>query len=657
MTLHFLDWALIIGYAVFALIVGLVLRKRAEGGVEEYFLSGRTLPWWIAGTSMVATTFASDTPLVISGWVRTEGIWQNWLWWCTAVGGMLTVFLFARYWRRGEVITAAELSELRYGGKEAKVLRGFLGVYQSLITNTIILCWVILAARKIMGTVFDWDPTYSVLFACLLALAYSILSGFWGVVITDLVQFAMAMIGAIVLAALVWGDVGGIDGVLAYAATEGSGFTADTLRFFPESGPGSIFDASFWTVNFATVCVLCGVQWWAYEYVDGGILAVQRISAAKSERDGMLGYLWYAVAHFALRPWPWILVGIASLVVLPRIELTAPVGGTVQTQENVVTITPAEGEPVTLDLKAHAQADEPGWFPSEVQAKDGATIEAGKVLAHTDPERAYLVMMGRFLGPGLLGLVIASLIAAFMSTIDTHVNLASSFFVNDIYRRFWKPDASDAHYVLVARIASAGVLAVGGYLALIADSISDLFSFFMAFLSGVGPVYVMRWLWWRIRASTEITAILTSSVMAVLLTFFWTDGWDLWKFSVDGELTAAGRLVLVAGSSILTTVIALAAFPAPEPGTLVRFYTRVRPIGFWGPVRELCPDVPSPREEVAPIVIGSLAGIGMIYGLLFTAGGFLLGRPTMGFCCLAVSVVSILLVARSLRELRSSTSR
>ena len=662
MDLHFLDWTLIIGYALFALGVGLYFRKRAGEDIEEFFLSGRTLPWWIAGTSMVATTFASDTPLVISGWVRTHGIWQNWQWWTTAVGGMVTVFLFARYWRRGNVMTAAELSELRYGGREAKVLRGFLGVYQALITNTIILCWVIVAAKKIMAAVFGVDPTIAVIGACSLALVYSVMSGFWGVVVTDIVQFVMAMVGAIVLAAVVWGEVGGSTGVLAAAAAGTGGFNADTLSFFPTAGTGSLFDASFWTVSIATVFVFLGVQWWAYEYVDGGILAVQRISAAKSERDGMLAYLWYAVAHFALRPWPWIMVGIASLIVFPRIEITSPVAGTVvSVEDHVVQVLPDDQEaPLEWNLRELGQDDDPAWYPSQIKVKVGSDekptkVKADEVIATTDPESAYLFMMRRFLGPGLLGLVVASLLAAFMSTIDTHVNLASSFFVNDVYRRFLSTGASDKHYVFVARLASAGVLAIGGFLALQADSISFLFGFFMSFLAGVGPVYIARWLWWRVRGTTEIVAILTSSLVATYLTFVEPKGWDIHALSEAGELTAAGRLLIVVAASLATIGLSLLFTKARDPRDLVGFYRRVRPIGWGGPVRALCPDVPSSRPEVMPIVVGSIAGIGMIYGLLFALGSFLLARPTSGLICAGVAAVSIAFVVRSLRQLRDTT--
>ncbi|MCP3916210.1 MAG: hypothetical protein GY711_11695 [bacterium] len=234
MTFSTLDWLVIAGYAVFALGVGIVFARRAGRDVDEFFLSGRTLPWWLAGTSMVATTFASDTPLVITGWVRDAGIWQNWLWWCLAGGGLLTVFLFSRYWRRGEVMTTAELAELRYGGTGAKVLRGFLGTYQALITNTIILCWVILAAAKIMDVLFEVDKVWSVSAACALALTYSSLAGFWGVVTTDLVQFTMAMVGSVVLAVFSWNAIGGI-GALEEGIAAGT-ISAETLSFIPPSG-------------------------------------------------------------------------------------------------------------------------------------------------------------------------------------------------------------------------------------------------------------------------------------------------------------------------------------------------------------------------------------------------------------------------------------
>ncbi len=666
------DWAIVLAYVAFALWVGVRFSKRAGQNVEEFFLSGRRLPWWLAGTSMVATTFASDTPLVITGWVRDSGIWENWQWWCLAAGGMLTVFLFSRYWRRGEVMTTAELAELRYGGREAGVLRGFLGFYQAAITNTIILCWVILAAAKIMDVLFDVDKTASVSIACLLALAYSMMAGFWGVVVTDLVQFVMAMVGSVTVAVFSWNAVGGASGVLAAAEKGEGGFTPDTLAFFPQAGGAG---EPFWTVGLAAVCVFLGVQWWANDQVDGGSLAVQRISAAKSERDGILACLWYNIAHYGLRPWPWIMVALASLIVLPNIEVRATVDGTVTgIEDGVVSIQPADdSEP--LNVRVADYASSPDWSPhkilvsSKAPGGDPTRVQAGDILAKTDSERAYVVMMRRYLPTGLLGLAIAALLAAFMSTVDTHVNLASSFFVNDIYRRFLRRNRSPRHYVLAARLASAGVLAIAGFLAYHADSISSLFKFFLAFLSGVGPIYMLRWLWWRVRAATEIVAMVSSSVAATGLTFgqeladflhsqfgwdaplSWaTHAWELGPLSPGGELEPAGRLILVVCFSGLCSLVSIILLPKPDPSKLVNFYRKVRPLGWWGPVRSQA-GIETPAPSPIPSLVGVLSGLALIYGMLFGLGGWLLNRGLLAMAWFGCALVGAILVRWSLRKL------
>ena len=681
------DWAIVAAYVVFALWVGVKYSKRAGQNVDEFFLSGRRLPWWIAGTSMVATTFASDTPLVITGWVRDSGIWMNWYWWCLAAGGMLTVFLFSRYWRRGEVMTTAELAELRYGGAEARVLRGFLGFYQAAITNTIILCWVILAAAKIMDVLFDVDKTASVAIACLLALAYSMMAGFWGVVVTDMVQFVMAMVGSVTLAIFSWRAVGGASGVLAAAEKGEGGFTPETLAFFPHAGGAG---EPFWTVSLAAVCVFLGVQWWANDQVDGGSLAVQRISAAKSERDGMLACLWYNIAHYGLRPWPWILVALASLIVLPNLEVLAPVDGTVTRYEDGVMSIRADGSGEQVDVRI---LDHPGatadWSPDQILVKPlgeararpddpgasstDAFVRQGDVLAKTDSERAYVVMMRRFLPTGLLGLAIAALLAAFMSTVDTHVNLASSFFVNDIYRRFLVPHRRPRHYVFAARLASAGVLAVAGFLAYHAESISNLFTFFLAFLSGVGPIYMLRWLWWRVRAATEIVAMISSSLAATWLTFGeqianflqvhrgwdapvrWAAySWELGPLSPGGELAPAGRLILVVCFSGLCSIASILLLKKPDPGKLLVFYKRVRPLGWWGPVRQHG-RVDTPVPSAMPTVVGVIGGLALIYGMLFGLGGWLLDRSTLALGWLGLAVIGKELVSWSLGKLQEET--
>jgi SSS family solute:Na+ symporter len=691
MQLTSLDWWILAAYLALALVAGLVLAKRAGKDTSEFFLAGRRLPWWIAGTSMVATTFACDTPLVVSGWVREFGIWRNWQWWCLALCNVLAVMLFARYWRRGQVMTTAELAELRYGGRSAAVLRGAVGVFQASVTNTIILCWVLLAAAKILGVLFELDKFTSVAIASVIALAYAVLGGFWAVVVTDLVQFALAVVGAVVLAVLGWEAVGGAEGVAAAVAS--GALDPEHLAFIPSHGAGSWLDASFWTIPFMTFAVYLGVQWWAYEYVDGGPIAVQRISAARSERDGVLAMLWYSVAHYALRPWPWILVGIASLVMLPAIEVAAPFDGTVvevsseSGQERVVVAPDGEGERVSIDLRALEtrgvfEVDEAsGWYPTQLMIDGsprsleavlpGARIESGATLARTDPERAYVVMLAGLLPAGLLGLAITALLAAFMSTIDTHVNLASSFFVNDVYRRFLRKGAHATHYVNVGRVASVVVLGLAGYLVSLNDSIGDLFTYFLALLSGMGPVYLLRWLWWRVKASTEIVAMLASSLIATLLTYsrllhdltgvelFARIGdhqWTILGLSENGALTPAGVLVVTVTLSTGAALLSLLVTPRPRPESLVRFYRRVRPAGAWGPVRALCPELRRPRE-LGPVLGGWLGGLMTIFGALFGVGWYLLGSPGYALAALTLAFIGTHMVRSALRALPSYDER
>ena len=650
MALTALDWAIVAGYVVFALAVGVIFAKRAGKDVDEFFLSGRSLPWWMAGTSMVATTFAADTPLVITGWVREHGIWMNWLWWCYAIGGVLTVFLFARYWRRGRVMTTAELAELRYGGCGAKALRGCLGLYHSVIGNTLVLCWVLLAASKIMDVLFGVDKATALVMACALAMVYSLLAGFWGVVLTDLLQFAMAMVGSIALAWLSWSAVGGTEFIVS--AIENGAGKPGTLDFAPSPGAVSPTDPGFWTTSFAAFAVYLGVAWWAKDGVDGGGVVVQRISASRDEREGVLAALWFQIANYALRPWPWILVALASLIALPAIEVRSPIDGRVVSYaEGVATIEPGAvgdgGERVRVRWETEGD-----WVPQpapELVSGKLETVEAGAVLAVTDSERAYPVMMARYLPAGLLGLVVASLLAAFMSTIDTHVNLAASFFVNDVYRRFLAPDHDARHYVTAARVSSVLVLALGALLAYGSSSISDLFKLFIALLAGVGPVYLARWFWWRVRASTEITAMVASFAAATFATYVDVE-WKLGVLSPEGKLENEGRLCVVVLFAAACAGLSMLVAQRPDPATLVPFYRRVRPIGWWGPVAALAPDARPPSEGRA-LLVGFLGGLAATYGALFGLGWALLGQGARAAVAGALALVGAWLVRRSLAGL------
>ncbi|MEM7354000.1 MAG: sodium:solute symporter family protein [Acidobacteriota bacterium] len=654
MQLHFVDWLILALYVAFALAVGLRFARRASTGVDEFFLSGRTLPWWLAGTSMVATTFAADTPLVITGWVRDHGIWKNWLWWSFAVTTLLGVFLFSRQWRRAMVLTKAELAELRYGGPGAKLLRIFLGVLHSGFTNIIILCWVLLAASKIIDVLFDVDKALALTLACVIALSYSLLAGLWGVVLTDALQFVMAMVGAIALAVLAWNGVGGLAGLLQAGAAgviTGGNSLDEILRFVPKAGTGSPFESAFWTAPVAILAVNLGIGWWATEWADGDGLIVQRVAASRDERHSTLAVLWYAVAYYALRPWPWILVALASLVVLPNLEVTAPSAGQVTAiSEDAVSLDLVDGATREVSLRPPGSAED--WHPlvATTGVRVGDAVTDGQALARTDSERAYVVMLARYLPAGLLGLVIASLCAAFMSTIDTHVNLAASYFVNDLYRRFLKPDAEPRHYVWVARIASIAVMGLAATAAYFAESISDLFTFFLAFLGGVGPVYVLRWLWWRIDAVAEIVAMLTSAIVTTAITLI-PVRWPLGPLSPENGLLHEGRLLIVVAASLVTVSLSLLLRRPPDPASLVPFYEKVRPIGWWQPVRDLAGTPHATRGFPATLVTGVLSGLALVYGLLFGTGYLLLSQPAAGTLGLLTAALGALGVRFSLRRL------
>lgn len=624
MQMNPLDLAILGLYVAFAIGVGFFLRHRASKSADQFFLAGRKLPWWVVGTSMVATTFAADTPLVITGWVRDGGIWKNWLWWCFAVGGMLTVFLFSRYWRRLGVMTQAEFAELRYGGPGATALRGALGFFHSFLTNPIVLCWVLLAAAKISDVLFDLDKTTSLGIACAICLSYSLMSGFWGVAVTDLVQFCLAMIGAIALAVITWNAVGGQSEILGQLAGKG-GLSGEILGFLPSPGSGSWTELSFWTTPLAAVAVYLGVSWWATAGIDGGTVVVQRIAASKSPAHGSVGTLWYNIANYALRPWMWIAVALASLLVVPHGDpVTSPVDGQVveiSDSADRIVIADAEGQKTEVMLESPE-----GWagvLPL-IRVDEQDRVKKDTVIAKTDSEKAYVVMMVRYLPVGLLGLVVASLLAAFMSTIDTHVNLASSYYVNDLHRRFLARKRKPEYYVKVARIASVVFLIEGALLASVSDSISDLFTFFLAFLGGVGPIYLLRWLWWRITAWSEISAMITSSVTTTFITFGTTNGWRMGPLSPDGAITPEGRIVIVVLLSTAVSLLVTWLRPKPDPQKLVAFYQKVRPAGAWGPVRDLA-GVSSKKGEGWQVLGGVLGGLTMTWGLTLGLGGWILG--------------------------------
>jgi len=591
-----LDWVVVLAYLALALGVGLVLGKRSRGSMENFFLSGRSLPWWLAGTSMVATSFASDTPLVVSSWTRTGGVAGNWRWWCYVLTTLLVVVVFARLWRRSEVLTDVEFMELRYSGRPARGLRAFKSVYQTIFMHCFVMGWVILGMTKVLVVLFDmgdapvfsvlgWGltPAWLVMLGCsALALLYSEVAGLWGVVATDFVQFFFALTGSVVLMLTVIDAQGGLSALVE--ALNASPLTADKLASAPDLTGVTLSEPSTWTKDIWQFAVFLGVMWFANKNSTGSGVEVQRILACRNEKHALGASLWYAVAHYAIRPWPWILVALASLLVLPPMDAPSPVDGTVAAVNAAeVQVRGADGALHTVPVP---DTGVQGWQVETVVA-EGEAVLAGQAVARTDDEKAYPLMMRLFLPAGLLGLLAASFLAAFMSTIDTHVNVASSYLVNDLYRRFLRPDAPPKHYVRAGRIIGPVVMLISLGFAAASDDVRGMFDAFTALFGGVGVVYLLRWLWWRINAWSEVAALLASAATLVA-TRLWPSAAAAWlpePLVVDGQPDIAGVMLLVVGVSVAVIFPVTLLTPAVDREQLVAFYERVRPPGFWGPVR------------------------------------------------------------------------
>jgi len=458
--LSLLDWSIIAAYFLFNLGIGIYYARRARGSTTEFFLSGRNVPWWLAGTSMVATTFAADTPLAVTGFVAKNGIAGNWLWWNFVMSGMLTVFLYARLWRRAGVMTDVEFAELRYSGKPAAFLRGFRALYLGLPINCIIMGWVNLAMVKILETTLGLDKrgALTVVIGILIFTAfYTTISGLWGVLVTDLFQFVLKMGMVIVLAILAVHAVGGIDALKTKIATldASTGQTGSRLAFFPELD-------SVW-MPAITLFTYLAVNWWASWYPGaepgGGGYVAQRIFSAKDERHGLLATLWFNIAHYALRPWPWILTALASLILYP--ELADKETGYIRT---------------LMD---------PNVFPSYLR-----------------------------------GFMLAAFAAAYMSTIGTQLNWGASYVINDFYRRFIKRDGRERHYVIASQLVTVLLMIVSLIVTFYLDSIGAAWKLLLVTGAGTGTVLLLRWFWWRINAWSEVSAMIAAAACSLFLQLY-----------------------------------------------------------------------------------------------------------------------------------------
>jgi SSS family solute:Na+ symporter len=578
-----LDQVVLISWLALTMVAGMWFGRAGSKTAEGFFVADRNLPWWMVGTSMVATTFAADTPLVVSGYVASAGIAANWKWWWLGAAGVLSVYLFSHLWRRSGVMTDAELTELRYHGRVATVLRGVKAAWFGVFMNLLTIAWVMAAMRKVMRTVMPLPEEgwlgipadgWVVLGLFLLTVVYTSASGLVGVVATDVMQFSLAMAGSIMLAVLAWSAVGGLEGMQAGFLTHGLDWEATTALWpaFDGTSDG----------DFAQISVLMGVIWWSSKQIDGGGYLAQRLFAAKDDRHAVWAYLWFTVANLCVRPWPWIIVGLAGMATFGRLE---------------------------------------------------------------DPELYYPRMMTEVLPPGLFGLMLASFFAAFMSTIDSQLNWGASLVVNDLWLRFVRPDATDAETMVASRIAVVALAAVGAGAAFFVDSLGGAWELAFSVTAGLGTVYIARWYWWRTNAWSEVAAMAVAAVgtfgaSALGAMHPANGGQAVWLEAVPAgwfSFPFNAAFIGIVGLPIWVGVTLLTA-PTPRPH-LLAFYRLVRPGGAgWAAVAQEEPGFAGdgPTWHTAE---GFIAGTVAVYAALIGTGALLLGRLELAAGCVVLALI------------------
>lgn len=572
MSLTALDFGIIFLYFALSLFIGLRYSKQASENTSEFFLSGRRQPWWLAGTGMVATTFAADTPLAVAGIVAKNGIAGNWVWWSFVFGGMLTVFFFSRLWRRAGVLTDLEFIELRYDGSAAPVLRGFKAVYFGLFMNTVIIGWVNLAMFKILQIMLpEVNPYLAIGFCIVITAVYSGVSGLWGVAVTDVVQFVIAMVGCAVLAVIAANHPAvQLEGGLIKALP---GWMFDMLPTVSQSATDSAAGGAY-HLTVSAFLAFVGVQWWAAWYPGaepgGGGYTAQRMMSAKDEKHSLFATLWFIVAHYCIRPWPWIIVGLASVVMFPNLPLD--------------------------------------------QKEDG-----------------FIYVMQAVLPEGLRGLLMAAFLAAYMSTLSTHLNWGTSYLLNDLYKRFFKPDGSEKSYVAVARLITAAIMMVSmlvTWLMLINNKgIADAWGFILECGAGTGFVLILRWFWWRINAWSEIAAMLAPFIAYTYLRFF-------------TAIVFPDSLFFIVSFTVALTLLVTFLTPPVSDKQLEIFYRQTRVGGWlWRRVSQRLPDVVSDGGFFF-LFIDWFFGVVLVYSFLFGIGNFLFGSATTGAALIALGLAS-----------------
>ena len=569
MIIETIDWLIIAIYFLVALAIGIWASKKAGSDTQSFFLAGRSMPWWLLGISMVATTFSTDTPNLVTDLVRQKGVSGNWAWWAFLLTGMLTVFIYAKLWRRSNVLTDIEFYELRYSGKAAAFLRGFRALYLGLVFNVLVMGTVSLAAIKFGEILLGWQGWFTLLIACTVTIVYSVLGGLRAVIITDFIQFVLAMAGSVFAMFYILNlpEIGGIKNLILHENVIGN------LSFFPDfSDPNSWVPVIF--VPFA-------VQWWASYYPGaepgGGGYIAQRMFSARDENHAIGATLLFNVCHYALRPWPWIIIALSSLIIFP-------------------------------DLKDIQSA-----FPNLPEDKLGHDV-------------AYPAML-TLLPPGLLGLVAASLIAAFMSTMSTQLNLGASYLVNDFYKRFINKSANEQQLVAAGRLFTIVSVCLGAGLGLTLTNASQAFELLLMIGAGTGLIYILRWFWWRINAYTEIIAMITSLIIAYYFNFL-NDSYAVWI-----------EIVIGAVLTTITWIIATFITPPEDEKTLVRFVGIVNPGGPGWKKFEQKKTIE--RWSVPKGILSMLLGSIAVYGILLGTGSFIYGNYLIATSLMAISLICV----------------
>jgi len=567
-----IDWIIVVVSIVVSFLPAVLLAKRAGSSTAEFFTSGRAAPWWLIGVSMVATTFSTDTPNLVTNFVREKGVANNWQWWAFLLTGMATVFFYAKLWRRSGVLTDLEFYEQRYSGTPASLVRGFRAVYLGLFFNCVIMATVNLAAAKIANVMLGWPMGKTLLICAVLNIAFAATSGLWGVLVTDFIQFGIAMTGSFAAAyyALQQPEVGGLAGLIAKTDPK-------VLSLVPDFGD--------WGLTLSVLIIPITVQWWSVWYPGaepgGGSYIAQRMLAAKSEKDAVSGTLFFNVAHYALRSWPWIIVALCSMLVYPQLS------------------------------------DIARTFP----------YVDPKLIGH---DMAYPAML-KFLPHGMLGLMVAGMLAAYVSTIATHLNWGTSYLVHDFYRRFMRRDAAERHYVAVGRLVTGLLMVVAAGITFVLETASASFQLLLSVGAGTGLLYLLRWFWWRVNAWCEIAAMASSFLIAI-------------GFAVAAKagLPVASHISLIITVAATTLVWVTVAYVTPptDRRTLVSFYKLVRPAGRgWDSVRAEAGVGPSP-DSLSQSLLGWMLGCAFVYAALFGVGSALYGHTPQALLWLVVFVGS-----------------